>query len=189
MKHGYDGTSMTAIADAVGVRPATLYHHFPSKNRLLYAFLEDVGQRLMEVCVKAVADAEPKPDARLKAFVRAHAVFELEMLDVMPFVDINVFRASSFASALSDEQHKALSQRQRRLVDIVKRILRDGFEAGHFTYRDLNVATYAIIGSIEHLVFWYRKESALTPEDVADDLAEIAVRSVRTASNSRENLI
>lgn len=39
-EHGFSGTSMRQIAQAVGVRESALYHHFPSKDAL-FAFLAD----------------------------------------------------------------------------------------------------------------------------------------------------
>ncbi len=35
--HGYEATGMRAIAEAVGLRPASLYHYFPSKEAILEA--------------------------------------------------------------------------------------------------------------------------------------------------------
>ena len=40
---GFFGTSMRQIARAVGVRESALYHHFPSKDSILEALLEDFG--------------------------------------------------------------------------------------------------------------------------------------------------
>ncbi len=33
---GYDAASMRDIAEEVAVRPSSLYHHFPSKERILF---------------------------------------------------------------------------------------------------------------------------------------------------------
>lgn len=40
---GFDGTSTRDIARAVGVRESALYHHFPSKEALLNALIEEMG--------------------------------------------------------------------------------------------------------------------------------------------------
>ena len=40
-EHGFRGTSMRALAGAVGVRESAIYHHFESKEALLAAVLED----------------------------------------------------------------------------------------------------------------------------------------------------
>lgn len=41
--HGFTGSSMRDIAKAVGVRESALYHHFPNKNAILTAVLEESG--------------------------------------------------------------------------------------------------------------------------------------------------
>ena len=42
--HGYDGTSIEAVQAEAGVSRGSLYHHFPGKEALFWAVLEEVGR-------------------------------------------------------------------------------------------------------------------------------------------------
>ncbi len=42
---GYDRTSMADVAERAGVAVGTLYHHFPDKRALLFALIDDWGDR------------------------------------------------------------------------------------------------------------------------------------------------
>jgi AcrR family transcriptional regulator len=45
-EHGYDGTSIETVQAAAGVSRGSLYHHFPGKEALFWAVLEEVGARI-----------------------------------------------------------------------------------------------------------------------------------------------
>jgi AcrR family transcriptional regulator len=50
-RHGFEHTSVQAVADAVGLSKAGLLHHFPSKDALHAAVLDqsdDLGQRIVD---------------------------------------------------------------------------------------------------------------------------------------------
>ncbi|MFT5433019.1 MAG: TetR/AcrR family transcriptional regulator, partial [Myxococcota bacterium] len=47
--HGFGATSLQAIADAVGIRKASILYHFPSKNALRKAALDGLLYRWNEV--------------------------------------------------------------------------------------------------------------------------------------------
>ncbi|MDN5697307.1 MAG: TetR/AcrR family transcriptional regulator [Rubrobacter sp.] len=49
LRQGYDGTPAREIAEAAGTGKANLYHHFPSKDELLYALLAPLLDELESV--------------------------------------------------------------------------------------------------------------------------------------------
>ena len=55
--NGYHGTSMNEVAEAAGVTKPVLYQHFASKEALYRELVDDLGARLEEEIVGAVAQA------------------------------------------------------------------------------------------------------------------------------------
>lgn len=64
---GYTSTSTRAVADAVGVRQASLYHHFPTKDAILTALLAGTVDAPLALA-RTLAD-DPRP-----AVERLHAL-------------------------------------------------------------------------------------------------------------------
>jgi AcrR family transcriptional regulator len=58
--HGYDGTSIEAVLAGSGVSRGSLYHHFPGKEALFLAVMEEVGTRTAQPVLDAMLTA---PDA------------------------------------------------------------------------------------------------------------------------------
>lgn len=64
--HGYEGTSIEAVLAESGASRGSLYHHFPGKDALFWAVLEDVGTRVATQMTEATRGAED-PIAELRA--------------------------------------------------------------------------------------------------------------------------
>jgi len=73
-RDGYQGTSLEAIASAVGVRKQTLLYYFPTKEALLEVCLTAAGERLAEVIAGSL---EGRDGAEDRAAAVIHAVFSL----------------------------------------------------------------------------------------------------------------
>ena len=52
--------------------------------------------------------------------------------------------------------------------------------AGQFEFDDLTLTTFAILGPIEHLVFWYRSGEKPTPAAIADKLVVLALHRLKS---------
>lgn len=61
---GFEATSISQIADAVGIRKASLYSHFENKQSILDALIEDVLKRYEMHSIFAKADWNPQKDGQ-----------------------------------------------------------------------------------------------------------------------------
>lgn len=67
-ERGYDNTPMSVIAEALGLTKAGVYHHFESKEHLLYLVHKHTLERHL-VPLIARAEAEPDAERRIRGFM------------------------------------------------------------------------------------------------------------------------
>lgn len=67
MTRGYNGFSYADIADAVGIRKASIHHHFPAKSDLAKAVVEQ-SRALIHAQVEQLAKVEPDAGDQLRAY-------------------------------------------------------------------------------------------------------------------------
>jgi TetR/AcrR family transcriptional repressor of nem operon len=65
---GYNGFSYADIADAVGIRKASIHHHFPTKAELVSALLERYASQMAQG-LSAVSANIPSPPGQLHAYL------------------------------------------------------------------------------------------------------------------------
>ena len=99
-QRGYNVVTMRDIAEEVGIRQASLYYHFPSKEQLFITVIEQVFERhrngLQQVLAEAGSDLRSQLDAASHWFISQPPIHFLSLMRTdMP--------------ALSEEQTQRLS--------------------------------------------------------------------------------
>lgn len=69
-QRGYEGANVNRIAQAAGFSVGTLYNHFPTKRKLMQAFIDEVAGKHVEHILTQVKST-PDPVQRVKEFFRA----------------------------------------------------------------------------------------------------------------------
>src|ERR1700692_5127899 len=70
-EHGYTGTTMRDIAEAVGVLPGSLYAHIDSKETLLLEIVKEGIARFLAI-EQSLQGSTESPEARIRKAIRAH---------------------------------------------------------------------------------------------------------------------
>ncbi len=107
---GYAGTSMREIAAAVGIQPASIYSHFPSKQVILAEALDDVLYQFHSSILDAT-DAGSDPRGQLRRVVSQHVRWQLQSPHVAGSWDV-LWEIEAVAGNVEDERRAALTARR-----------------------------------------------------------------------------
>lgn len=143
IRSGYAGTSMSALARALGMQKASLYHHFSGKEDLFVAAVNEVfagtNQRLA-----AIADDESLPPrARLEAALdELYAIYLGRELGMMPAL---IAEAAARIPAVGEKFFDGLfAQQDEAVMKIVDR----GIAAGEFVLEGREAFVHMVFGPI-----------------------------------------
>jgi AcrR family transcriptional regulator len=155
---GYGGVGMRDIADAVGIRGASLYHHFPSKEEILCAICLTVTREPVEENLPLLDDAGT-PSERLAALVRAH-IRHLRRRRLEYQVGAHE-RTSLTAEHLAEtDQYRHYYNRR------VREVLAAGMRAGEFRELDPKITALGMLDMLNGVAAWIRGDSDADVEAV-----------------------
>ncbi len=164
---GFDATSVSDIARALGLTKAGLYHHFESKEALLFEImmfgLDKVRDEVI-VPVRAIRD----PEERLRQLVMRHARITTRGQGAVAHLGDEI-------RALPPQARKQIETRMRVYFDLIRDTLGELHAAGRLRQIDRTVATFSLIGMILWLPRWFRLDGRLTQEEVAESIANLAL--------------
>lgn len=165
-ERGFHGASIRDLATASGIRSATLYAHFPTKEHVL-AELIRVGHESHHARLLRAGGTDPV--SRLRAFVREHVLAHAEypLLAVVANNELHALSAEMAAPTLLIR-----ADGRQLLIDL----LNEGRSEGVFDLGDPFLAVTAISGMGMRVANWYSSALPYTPEEIADTYAEYALR-------------
>ena len=172
-ERGFHGASTQDIADRLGMRQASLYYYFTSKETAL----EQVCQRGIEHIIgdtEIIATGPGTATERLAAIMRRH---------VEPLADNSAGLRAYLHEArfLPKEARRRIGRVARHYEGIVESVLAQGIAAGEMR-RDLDVqiARDAILGMCNHAAHWPGKEPGGAMKRVAEELIRLVLRGIAT---------
>lgn len=179
-RHGYRAVGMRAIADEVGVRTSSLYHHFSSKEQLLFAISLVLTKRFV-AGEEAHVDVDGDPVGRLAALVRRHVTYfaKHRQEQVVSRSELRELAPEHLEEALHYERIY-----QRRVEDAIAA----GVTSGDFATPDPKLAALALLDMLNGISAWYRLDGPLAVDELAERYAMLAlglVSSRRLPSASR----
>jgi AcrR family transcriptional regulator len=174
-ERGYDGTSVAQVIGRAGVAKGGFYHHFASKQELLYEVYGDLITRQLAALDEILRRGLPAPQA-LRAIID----------DLVRSTAASARPALVFArelSRLDDERAAQYRRARRRYHDAVRKLIAAGQADGHFAaVAPADTVTFTIFGFVNELPLWYRPGGRKRPAQLATELADFVLAALGVAA-------
>ncbi|MEV6900768.1 TetR/AcrR family transcriptional regulator [Amycolatopsis sp. NPDC051372] len=137
-ERGFDAITLAGVAAEAGLGRTALYNHFPDKESLLVAFVEDEAARYVER-LRAAVEAETDPIAQLATFVR---------LQLHVLAEHHLPPGGALESALAPAAYRRISAHADPITGQLRAVLLAGVGAGSWPAQDVDVVVPMITAAL-----------------------------------------
>lgn len=165
-EQGYDATSMNDISAELKLSKGGLYHHFRSKDEILFHIMNhamNITEELVLAPVRQIVD----PEQRLRTLIRLHIQLVLRSRDR----EITVILHENHP--LPAGLRKRVNARKKQYIHFVEQAILDVQRARNSKSVTHRAAAFALLGMINWIYQWYRAEGPLQEEDLVRQYTEI----------------
>lgn len=177
--NGFHATTTRDISAGVGLSPAALYVHFPSKELVLYEIMRIGHERALAHVqgpeVEAAGGAEERLRVLMKRYTAWHARHHVAA------------RVCQYElNALTADHYDEIRELRRRTNEVFRATVARGVADGTFTQVDVNRVVRGMLSLGIDLVRWYRLDGADSPDELGEFYAGLALRMVTEAAPGGE---
>jgi AcrR family transcriptional regulator len=157
-RKGYFATSMSDIARGCGIQKASIYHHFPGKEDLLFSIIQSTMTDLMAELNQNLRD-EANVECRMRSAVRSHVYFHLSHQK-------ETFIASSELRGLSEEHYSVMVSHRDQYERVFQELIEAGIAQDLFQPNDVKILSYAILTLCTAGATWYKHNGRLSAAEI-----------------------
>ena len=179
-QQGYDATSMNDVAAALKLSKGGLYHHFQSKDEILFRIMSHAMEITEERVINVVRRIEGASVAgtrtgvaeeRLRTLIRLHIQLVLSPEDR----EITVMLHENHP--LPPTLRRKINGRKKDYLHFVEHVIAD-VQRKHNSQSPVTprAAALALVGMINWIYQWYKPGGPLTGEEIARQYSEIFFR-------------
>jgi AcrR family transcriptional regulator len=166
-QRGYDATSMNDVAAALKLSKGGLYHHFQSKDEILFEIMNH-AMEITQERVLAPVRSIPDPEERLRALIRLHMEVVLSPRDR----EITVMLHENHP--LPPTLRKRINHRKKEYVHFVESLIGEVQDARKAKSTvSPRAAAFALLGMINWIYQWYKPEGNLQAHNLIPQFTDL----------------
>ncbi|MFK7946795.1 MAG: TetR/AcrR family transcriptional regulator [Saprospiraceae bacterium] len=174
-KRGYKATSMRDIAEAVGIKAASIYNHIKSKQELLSGLLMEIATiftKEMELIQNTSLDAQKK----LERLIALHVKLTIEYTDAIALI------AGEWVHLEEHEKQQYITLRDSYENQFTA-IIEQGKSEGLFKNIETEIILFSTLSTLRWLYSWYSRNRSFNPIDLEQQITECLMNGFLVIDN------
>lgn len=169
-KKGYSAVTMRDIAQAMGIKAASLYNHIQSKQQILSDIIISIGEQFTLGMMQIRATENASSIEKLERIIALH-------------VQITMDNPSKMATMNNDWMHleeklEYYLNLRRNYEESFRQILIEGIEKGEIKAVNPEIILFSIISTLRSLYLWIPKKENIKKEDLLEKLGTVLLTGV-----------
>jgi AcrR family transcriptional regulator len=176
-QRGYDATSMNDVAAALKLSKGGLYHHFQSKDEILF----EIMNHAMEITQERVVDPVrgfAAPEERLRALIRLHIEVVLSPRDreITVMLHENHPLPPALRKRINSRKKDYIHFLENLIAEVQKKVQEEVQEKGRPQTKikvSPRAAAFALLGMINWIYQWYKPEGELQAQNLIPQFTDL----------------
>jgi AcrR family transcriptional regulator len=169
-RKGYHKALVDDIVRASGTSKGAVYHHFPAKEALFLALVDDFAQRLATAVAAAIGEGQGALAKVEGALLAALATFA----ENAPLARLILLEAVSLGAVYQAKRAEV----HGRFASLIQRYLDEAVAEGAIAPLDTRVATLAWLGAVNEIVVQWLHTGIPDLAESVPALTEVLLRSI-----------
>jgi len=167
---GYSAVSMRDIAQAMGMKAASLYNHIESKQEILSVLILELARNFTSG-MEEVMGLSISPLQKIEKTIKLH-------------IDITVNYSEALAALNNDWMHlegedlEQFTQMREAYEENFRSIIKEGISQGQLRPRHPEVILFSILSTLRTLYLWYQKRGKLDVNVLKKDMVAVLIRGI-----------
>lgn len=157
---GYRSATLRELARRSGVKGGSIYHHFASKQEILYRIMDRTMDHLLHGLAQETRGAQD-PVEGLRRAIAFHIRYHLENRNETHVTDTEL-------KNLENEYFEQVVQKRRAYERMFMEILEEGSRKGRMNVESIRLASIAVLQMCTGVPAWFNERGPLSVEDVVE---------------------
>jgi TetR/AcrR family transcriptional regulator, cholesterol catabolism regulator len=168
-ERGYANVTLDQIAERLHISKVSIYHHWTSKNEIIFD-LHRIAYKIVIESLERIVKDNDTADIKLRRAIENH-VSQVVVTGIGPMMPQQDWLVIS-------RHKKEIVKLRDTYEEMLYKIITEGIAKGIFKKIDAKILIYTIIGAANYTWVWYSPKGSMSLKEIAERMADFLLSGI-----------